>query len=82
MTGASGSGPFCFRLKRRKSNSTVTNTMSARPPSTHPTMMPSLLLDDEVWAVVDSGVLLVPTIPPVEDPEFEKVALSGTSALG
>lgn len=49
-------------------------------------MIPTSLLDDELWAAADAGVPVAPTILLVdEDPEVEVdevVVLSGSSALG
>ena len=87
-------GRFIFILERRRRISIANNTMSARPPRTQPTIIPTLfkLLDDELWAAADPEVpmiLLVDEVPEVpmilpmdEDPEADEVVSSGTSALG
>ena len=77
MTGSTDH--FLFILKRRKR--IAINVASAWPPRTQPTMIPNLLLDNELWAAVDPAV--APVILLVDEgPEVNEVVLSGSSALG
>jgi hypothetical protein len=74
---------FLFILERRKSVSIANNATSARPPRTHPTMIPTLfkLLDVELWAAADPEVPVI--LPPVDKGlEVDEVVLSGSSVLG
>ena len=72
-------GRFIFILERRRRISIANNTMSARPPRTQPTIIPTLfkLLDDELWVSAD------PEVPVVDEgPEIDEVVLSGSWTLG
>ena len=70
-------GRFLFILERRK-RIIANNATRARPPRTHPTIIPTLFkfLGDELWAAADPELPLILLVD--KGPKVEEVVLSGS----